>query len=124
LWSKPARTVGPAIKTRLLIANARIDQRKPARFSEWSPRVRAIVAATTADQLMRHDVYHLPAALAAFDKARRPRCRQLARMSVVIAKFGADLGGRRQTVRNTLMRLAPAKSLVKAGAPVVRWTAP
>ena len=148
-------------------------------FSGWSPQVRAIVAATTASQLMRHDVYHLSgglasyirrrvvmvgdaahamlptsgqgassaledgicvgrliatpvaaggslaAALAAFDQARRPRCRQLARLSAITAKFGADLGGgRRQSVRNTLLGLAPAGSLAKAGAPVVRWTAP
>jgi 2-polyprenyl-6-methoxyphenol hydroxylase-like FAD-dependent oxidoreductase len=148
-------------------------------FSGWSPWVRAIVAATTASQLMRHDVYHLSgglasyirgrvvmvgdaahamlptsgqgassaledgvcvgrliaapvavggdlaAALAAFDQARRPRCQQFARLSAILAKFGADLGGgRRQSVRNTLLRLIPAGSLAKAGAPIVRWTAP
>lgn len=149
------------------------------RFSGWSPRVRAIVAATTASQLMRHDVYHLPGGLpsyvrgrvvmtgdaahamlptmgggastaiedgvcagrliaapvtaggdlatvlAAFDQARRPRCRQIARLSDIAAGFGADLGGGwRQSARNTLLRLAPAGPLVKAGALVVRWTAP
>ncbi|MGH3388447.1 MAG: FAD-dependent monooxygenase [Actinomadura sp.] len=148
-------------------------------FADWSPYVRAIVAATPADRLMRHDVYHLPgglpgyvrgrtvmigdaahamlptagggastaledgvcvgrliaapvatggdltAALAAFDQARRPRCRQLARLSAVIARFGADLGGgRRQSVRNTLLRLTPVSALARAGAPVVHWTAP
>jgi 2-polyprenyl-6-methoxyphenol hydroxylase-like FAD-dependent oxidoreductase len=148
-------------------------------FSEWSPRVRAILAATTVSRLMRHDVYHLAgglagyfcgrvvmvgdaahamlptsgqgastaledglclgrliavpvaagsdleAALAAFDQARRPRCRQLARLATMTAKFGADLGGGwRQSARNTLLRLTPARSLAKAGAPVVRWTAP
>lgn len=148
-------------------------------FAGWSPRIRAIVAATTASQLMRHDVYHLPgglpgyvrgrivfagdaahaalptvgagastaledgvcvgrmiaapvtagsdlaAALAAFDQARRPRCRQIARLSVIMARFGADLGGGwRQTARNGLLRLVPAGSVVRAGAPVVRWTAP
>ncbi len=149
------------------------------RFSGWSPRVRAIVAATTASQLMRHDVYHLPgglptyirgrvvmigdaahaalptlgagastaledgvcvgrliaapvtaggdlaAALAAFDHARRPRCRRIARLSVIVAKFGADLeGGWRQPVRNSFLRRTPARLLVKAGAPLVHWTAP
>jgi 2-polyprenyl-6-methoxyphenol hydroxylase-like FAD-dependent oxidoreductase len=149
------------------------------RFAEWSPRIRAIVTATTAGRLMRHDVYHLAgglpnytcgrivmigdaahamlptmgqgaasaiedgvcvgrliaapvaaggdlaAALATFDQARRPRCRQIARMSAVVAKFGADLGGGwRQSARNTALRLMPAGPLVKAGAPVVRWTAP
>ena len=149
------------------------------RFSGWSQRVRAIVAATTASQLMRHDVYHLPsglptyvrgrivvigdaahaavptlgagastaledgvcvgrliaapvtaggdlaAALAAFDRARRPRCRQIARLSAVVAKFGADLGGGwRQPVRNSFLRLVPARLVVKTGAPLVRWRAP
>lgn len=148
-------------------------------FSGWSPWVRAIVAATPADRLMRHDVYHLPGglpgyvhgrvvmigdaahampptagqgastaledgvcvgrliaapvaaggdlatALASFDQARRPRCRRLARLSTILGRFGADLGGGwRQPVRNTVLRLAPAGSFVKAGEPVVRWAAP
>lgn len=149
------------------------------RFSGWSPQVGAVIAATTPDRLMRHDVYHLPrglpgyargrvvlvgdaahatlptmgqgaatavedavcvgrliaapvaadgdlsAALAAFDRARRPRCRRIARMSSVVAKVGADLGGgRRQTVRNALLRRAPVSRLVASAAPVLRWTAP
>lgn len=148
-------------------------------FAGWSPRVRAIVAATPADRLMRHDVHHLPdglagyvrgrivmagdaahamlptagggastaledgvcvgrliaapvaaggdlaAATAAYDQARRPRCRQIARLSVMVARFGADLGGGwRQPVRNTLLRVTPARSLARAAGPVVRWTAP
>ena len=149
------------------------------RFSEWAPWVRAMVDATPADRLMRHDVYHLPgglpaytsgrvvfvgdaahamlptagqgaataledgvcvgrmiaapvaaggdlaAALAAFDGARRPRCRQIARTAIITARLGCDVGGGwRQTVRNAIFRRLPAASLVKAGAPVVRWTAP
>jgi len=31
-----------------------------ARFAGWSPWIRDIIAATAPDQLMRHDVYHLP----------------------------------------------------------------
>jgi len=43
----------------------------------------------------------------------------------MIARFGADLGGGwRQTARNTLLRLAPAGPLLKAGAPTVGWEAP
>lgn len=149
------------------------------RFAAWAPWIRGLVAATPADRLIRHDVYHLPqglpayvcgrvvfagdaahaalptagqgaataledgvcvgriiaapvraggdlaAALTAFDHARRPRCRQMARTAAMIARIGADLGGGwRQTVRNTLLRLAPAGPLVKAGAPIVRWTPP
>lgn len=67
----------------------------------------------------------LAAALAAFDAARRPRCQRIVRMSVAIAKFGADLdGGWRQVVRNAVVRFAPVGPLVKAGAPIVHWTAP
>lgn len=43
----------------------------------------------------------------------------------MVARFGADLGGGwRQTVRNTVLRLSPPGPLLKAGAPVVRRTAP
>ena len=67
----------------------------------------------------------MAAALTAYDRARRPRCQRIVRTSVAIARFGADLGGGwRQSVRNTLMRIAPAGSLIRAGAPIVNWTAP
>jgi 2-polyprenyl-6-methoxyphenol hydroxylase-like FAD-dependent oxidoreductase len=67
----------------------------------------------------------LAAALATFDRARRPRCRQVARTGVMIARFGADLGGGwRQTARNALLRLVPVRPFLKLGTSVVRWTAP
>jgi 2-polyprenyl-6-methoxyphenol hydroxylase-like FAD-dependent oxidoreductase len=149
------------------------------RFATWAPWISGLVAATSAGQLMRHDVYHLPrglpsyvrgtvvfvgdaahaalptagqgaataledgvcvgrmiaapvragaglaAALTAFDHARRPRCRRMARTAAMTARIGADLGGGwRQAARNTLVRLAPAGLLLKAGAPIVNWTAP
>jgi 2-polyprenyl-6-methoxyphenol hydroxylase-like FAD-dependent oxidoreductase len=149
------------------------------RFSDWAPWVRAMVDATPADRLMRHDVYHLPgglpaytsgrvvfvgdaahamlptagqgaataledgvcvgrliaapvaadgdmaAALAAFDHARRPRCRKIARTAILSARFGCDLGGGwRQPVRNAIFRRFPAGQLVKAGQSIVGWTAP
>jgi 2-polyprenyl-6-methoxyphenol hydroxylase-like FAD-dependent oxidoreductase len=149
------------------------------RFSDWAPWVRALVDATPAERLLRHDVYHLPgglpaytsgrvvfvgdaahamlptagqgaataledgvcagrliaapvaaggdmaAALAAFDRARRPRCRQIARTAILSARVGCDLGGGwRQTVRNAVFRRLPAGQLVKAGRSIVRWTAP
>jgi 2-polyprenyl-6-methoxyphenol hydroxylase-like FAD-dependent oxidoreductase len=148
-------------------------------FAGWAPWIRAMVAATSASQLMRHDVYHLPGgcpryvrgrvviigdaahamlptmgqgaataledgvcvgrmiaaavsaggdladALTAFDQARRPRCRQLARQATLIARFGFELGGGwRQPVRNTVMRLVPAGPAFKAGARIVNWTPP
>jgi 2-polyprenyl-6-methoxyphenol hydroxylase-like FAD-dependent oxidoreductase len=40
------------------------------RFSGWAPRIRATVAATAADQLMRHDVYYLPGGLPAYVRGR------------------------------------------------------
>ena len=150
-----------------------------AHFAGWAPWIRAIVAATTASQLMRHDVYHLPGgcpsyvcgrvviigdaahampptigqgaataledgvcvgrmiaapvsaggdladALASFDQARRPRCRQLARQAILLARVGFELGdGWRQPFRNTLLRLIPAGPAIKAGARITHWTPP
>ncbi|MGD0702848.1 MAG: NAD(P)/FAD-dependent oxidoreductase [Trebonia sp.] len=149
------------------------------RFADWAPRVRGLVGKTTADRLIRHDVYHLPgglpaytsgravfvgdaahamlptagqgaataledgvcvgrligapvqaggdlaAALAAYDGARRPRCKQIARTAILTARFGCDLGGGwRQPVRNAIFRLLPPAPLLKAGQSIVRWTAP
>lgn len=150
-----------------------------AKFATWAGWIRDIVDTTTAGQLMRHDVYHLPqgpaafvsgrvvlvgdaahaalptagqgaasaledavcvarliatpvlegddlaARLAAYDQARRPRCQRIARTGIMVARFGADLGGGwRQAVRNSVLRLAPPGPLLKAGAPIVRWTVP
>lgn len=67
----------------------------------------------------------LSAALTAFDRARRPRCQRIVRSSVAIARFGADLGGGwRQGARNNLLRIMPARPLIRAGASIVRWKAP
>jgi 2-polyprenyl-6-methoxyphenol hydroxylase-like FAD-dependent oxidoreductase len=149
------------------------------RFADWAPWVRGLVGKTTADRLMRHDVYHLPGglpgytsgrvvfagdaahamlptagqgaasaledgvcvgrligapvraggelatALTEYDRARRPRCKQIARTATLTARFGCDLGGGwRQPVRNAIFRLLPAGQLVKAGQSIVGWTAP
>jgi 2-polyprenyl-6-methoxyphenol hydroxylase-like FAD-dependent oxidoreductase len=40
------------------------------RFAGWSPQIRAIVAATEADRLMRHDVYYLPGGLRTYVRGR------------------------------------------------------
>jgi 2-polyprenyl-6-methoxyphenol hydroxylase-like FAD-dependent oxidoreductase len=67
----------------------------------------------------------MAAALAAFDRVRRRRGQQIIRTADMIAWMGADLGGGwRQTVRNTLLRVVPAGPLIKAGRPIVQWTAP
>jgi 2-polyprenyl-6-methoxyphenol hydroxylase-like FAD-dependent oxidoreductase len=39
-------------------------------FAGWSPWIRATVAATTASQLMRHDVYHLPGGCPSYVRGR------------------------------------------------------
>ncbi|MGH3094687.1 MAG: FAD-dependent monooxygenase, partial [Streptosporangiales bacterium] len=148
-------------------------------FSDWPPQVRAAVQATTTDQLIRNDIYHLPgglptyirsrivvvgdaahamvpnsghgsatvledgvcvgrmiaaavtagcdlaAAMAMFDRARRSRCRQIARQGLMLARLSDGLqGGWRQSARNALFRLTPARSMVKAGARTVHWTPP
>ena len=41
-----------------------------AHFAGWAPWIRAIVAATTASQLMRHDVYHLPGGCPSYVRGR------------------------------------------------------
>jgi 2-polyprenyl-6-methoxyphenol hydroxylase-like FAD-dependent oxidoreductase len=40
------------------------------RFAGWSPQIRAIVAATEADRLMRDDVYYLPGGLRSYVRGR------------------------------------------------------
>ena len=67
----------------------------------------------------------LTAALGAFDAARRPRCRRIARTAVITAALGCDVGaGWRQSARNAIFRRLPVASLMKTGAPIIRWSAP
>ena len=67
----------------------------------------------------------LGAALTAFDRVRRPRCRRIARRSLLTARFGAHVrGGWPQTVRNAVLRALPPGPLVEAGTDVLRWTPP
>lgn len=148
-------------------------------FSGWPTWVTDTVAATTATQLMRHDVYHLPhgvpsyvrgrvvivgdaahaflptmgqgvasavedgvtvgrliaqpvqqgadlnSALAAYDRSRRPRCQRIARQSAMIGRLGAHLGGgRRQQLRNNLIRLVPGSLAIKGGRAALTWAPP
>lgn len=61
-------------------------------------------------------------AMARFDAERRPRCRSIARQAAFIARIGADLGGGlRQTVRNSLLRMVPARALALAGSSTAGW---
>jgi len=67
----------------------------------------------------------LAPALAAFDAARRPRTRAIARQAVRMARFGADLGGGwRQSLRNGFLRAIPGGAVARAGGSIVRWTPP
>ena len=61
-------------------------------------------------------------ALAAFDRARRPRCRQVAARSRQTARFGAHVpGGIPQVVRNAVLRAVPAGPAVAASTAFLRW---
>jgi hypothetical protein len=63
-------------------------------------------------------------AMERFDAARRPACRKIARQAAFIAKVGADLGGGlRQSVRNSLLRMVPARALALAGSSAVGCSA-
>jgi 2-polyprenyl-6-methoxyphenol hydroxylase-like FAD-dependent oxidoreductase len=67
----------------------------------------------------------LGSALTTFDRARRPRCRRIARGSLLSARIGAHVrGGRPQTVRNAVLRVLPAGLVLGAGRDVLRWTPP
>jgi len=67
----------------------------------------------------------LAPALDGFDAVRRPRCRALARASVVSGRLGSHLGGGwRQTVRNGLMRLTPASVVERGARAAMGWTPP
>lgn len=63
--------------------------------------------------------------LAAFDQARRPRDRKLAKQALMIARFGYEVEGAwRRAVRTRILRFVPAGAAVKAGSGVVRWSPP
>jgi len=66
----------------------------------------------------------LAEALAAYDAARRPRCRELARASVSSGRFGSHLGPRWQGLRNALMRRVPASAVSRGARAVMGWTPP
>ncbi|MFB4300584.1 FAD-dependent oxidoreductase [Actinomadura sp. NTSP31] len=150
-------------------------------FAGWPATVTATLAATGADDLMRHDVHHLPGGLptyvsgrvvtagdaahailptvgqgvagaledaacvgrliaqpvaagaalaptlAAYDLARRPRCRKVARQAITMARIGSHLGGGwRQPVRDALLRLVPTGRFAGSGLAgrLVGWTPP
>ena len=67
----------------------------------------------------------LAAALAAFDRARRPRCRWLASQATRIARFGFELGpGRRQKLRNAVLGHMPVGLALSAGSRITAWSPP
>ncbi|NLF05098.1 MAG: FAD-binding monooxygenase, partial [Actinomycetales bacterium] len=67
----------------------------------------------------------LRAALADFDRQRRPRTRALGRASLASARFGSHLGGGwRQTVRNAIVRRTPSSVALRGADSVMGWTPP
>jgi len=67
----------------------------------------------------------LAAALAGFDRARRPRCQQIARRSRQTARFGAHVpGGLPLRLRDAVLRAVPPGPAAAAGAAVLRWEPP
>lgn len=79
-------------------------------------------AVTLAAMLDAHP--SIPEALAAYDRRRRPRTQMIARRSRrmgVIAQCGWAPG---RALRDHLMRLAPASSVLASLAPVLRWQPP
>lgn len=67
----------------------------------------------------------MAAAMAAFDRARRPRCQRIVRTAMRIGRFGSDLpGGWRRSARNALLRMSPAGPIIRIGEPIVRWSPP
>lgn len=63
-------------------------------------------------------------ALAAYDGARRPRCRSIARAAVASARIGSHLGPRLQGIRNALMRVTPSSAISRGADAVMGWTPP
>ncbi|TDD80327.1 FAD-dependent oxidoreductase [Actinomadura darangshiensis] len=86
--------------------------------------------AACVGRLIAQPVAHgapLAPAMAAYDLARRPRCRKIARQAVMMARIASHLGGGwRQPARNALLRLVPAGRLANSGfaAQLVGWTPP
>lgn len=67
----------------------------------------------------------LSSSLAAFDRARKPRCQQIARRSLLTARIGAHVGnGWSRSLRNPILRRVPAGPAAKAAAEILRWTPP
>ncbi|WP_241661184.1 hypothetical protein [Thermomonospora catenispora] len=63
-------------------------------------------------------------ALAAYDAARRPRTRRIARRSRLagaVAQWGSPPA---VALRDALMRLTPGSVLLRSPAPILSWTTP
>lgn len=76
-------------------------------------------------RIVPSDTGDVPAALRAFDLARRPRTAGLVTQSAMMARFGAHLGpGLRQQVRNFALRLAPAGAAQRSGSKFLDWNVP
>ncbi|MFC0006564.1 FAD-dependent monooxygenase [Micromonospora siamensis] len=67
----------------------------------------------------------LPAALAAYDRQRRPRTQEVARASLRAGRYGQQLRNPvAVAARDTLLRLTPARMALRAMARYADWTPP
>ncbi len=143
------------------------------RFGDWPDPIPALLAATPADRVLRHDVYDLPAlssyvrgpiallgdaahamdpilgqggcqaledavtlaacldttadinaALASYDRLRRPRTRAIAARSARMAGVAQWAWPPAALLRDLAARLVPASVALKAMDPILSWAAP
>ncbi|MFC7244121.1 hypothetical protein ACFQO7_16740 [Catellatospora aurea] len=67
----------------------------------------------------------IPAALAEYDRQRRPRSQQVARAAAQIGRIGQQLTNPVAVrLRNTVMRLTPARVALRSMARHADWDAP
>ncbi|MEV5707504.1 FAD-dependent monooxygenase [Actinoallomurus sp. NPDC052274] len=79
-------------------------------------------AVTLAPLLDAHST--VPAALAAYDRDRRPRTQMIAERSRRIGVLAQSTSAPGRALRDRLMRLLPASVMLRGLAPVLRWQPP
>jgi 2-polyprenyl-6-methoxyphenol hydroxylase-like FAD-dependent oxidoreductase len=83
----------------------------------------ALEDAVTLAAAMTRDA-DVPAALAAYDQARRSRTQRLVRASAQVGRIAQWQGPLATTLRDALARLTPARVYLRASAETLSWTPP